>query len=420
MKLPPPSEDAGRLISAEQLSTYEAPAPPAQSNGAGEHAQSAPPNRGAPPPTDQDAYGAGPQPNGGGDKPLPKLISVRFVEGEVIPPRGWIVHDGWIPKRKTTLILGDGGDGKTTLVQQLQSSCATALAWIGLRVEQCVSVGFYTEDEEYDLKERQALIDAAYGKHCASTGKMHLFPRVDDGNELIVFDSSGNPSVTDFYKQVCEASLDLHARLAVLDVAVDLFGGNEIDRRKVRAFMRSLNALARQIDGAVVLTGHLSQAAIRSDGGHSASTDWSNAARSRLHLGRPKPENNEPTDVNARILTRKKANFASIGDTIKLRWKNGLLVPEAYSMPSYFRRSADEIFLALLDEHCATNRAVSENTKAGNYAPRLFARLSAKDRDDYREADLKDAMERLFKGRKIKNVDYGRKGDERKKIVREE
>jgi hypothetical protein len=27
-------------------------------------------------------------------------------------------------------------------------------------------------------------------------------------------------------------------------------------------------------------------------------------------------------------------------------------------------------------------------------------------------------MQRLFKGRRIKNVDYGRKGDERKKITR--
>jgi uncharacterized protein YjbI with pentapeptide repeats len=45
---------------------------------------------------------------------------------------------------------------------------------------------------------------------------------------------------------------------------------------------------------------------------------------------------------------------------------------------------------------------------------------SLKDRDDYREADLRNAMGRLFKGRKIKNAAYGRKGDERKKITREE
>jgi hypothetical protein len=94
-----------------------------------------------------------------------------------------------------TLLQGDGGDGKTSLMQQLQSSCATALAWIGLRVEECNSVGFYTEEEDRDLKERQAWIDAAYGQHCASTGKMHLFSRVDEENELVMFDRSGKPTL---------------------------------------------------------------------------------------------------------------------------------------------------------------------------------------------------------------------------------
>ncbi len=102
---------------------------------------------------------------------------------------------------------GDGGDGKTPLVQQLQSSCATALPWIGLRVEECVSIGFYIEDEEQHLKERQAAIDAAYSQHCASTGNLHLFPRPDEENELVVFDRTGKPSITPFYHQVREAAL---------------------------------------------------------------------------------------------------------------------------------------------------------------------------------------------------------------------
>jgi RecA-family ATPase len=221
------------------------------------------------------------------------------------------------------LIQGDGGDGKTALMQQLQSSCATQITWIGLIVEECVSVGFYTEDEDRELKERQAAIDAYYSEHCVSTGKMHLFPRVGLDNELVVFDRSGKPTLTKFYRQVRETALDLKARLVVLDVSVDLFGGSEIDRRQVRAFIRPLNALAREIDGALALTGHVSMAGIRSQGGHSASTDWSNATRSRLYLGRPKPpkdknggDDDEPVNTNERILTRKKANFASIGNSI--------------------------------------------------------------------------------------------------------
>jgi RecA-family ATPase len=249
------------------------------------------------PPNGADYDGAQAPPD---DKPLPKLVPIRFVEGEIPKPREWIVHDGWIPTRKVTLLQGDGGDGKTPLVQQLLSSCATALPWLGLRVEECTGLGFFTEDEDRDIRLRQVDIDASYGQHCASTGKMHLFPRVDEDNELVVFDNRGKPSLTPFYRQVRESALDLRARLIALDIAVDLFGGDEISRRHVRGFMRPLGALAREIDGAVVMTAHVSQAGIKSDGGHSGSTDWSNGPRGRLYLGRPRLKTERrPTPMRA-------------------------------------------------------------------------------------------------------------------------
>ena len=220
---------------------------------------------------------------------------------------------------------------------------SSTLPWLGLPVKKCVSVGFYTEDEEYDLKERQAAIDAVYRCDCVGTRNMHLFPRVEeDENELVVFDRARRPVLTKFYRQLREAALDFRARLVVLDVAVDLFGGNEIVRQEVRAFFRPLNSLAREIDGGVVMTSHVSQAGIRSDGGHSASTDWSNAGRSRLYLNRPKAENGDAADANARLFTRKKANLASIGDTIKLHWENGVIVPDKVDMQRDFPRSADD------------------------------------------------------------------------------
>jgi hypothetical protein len=351
-----------------------------------------------------------PKPEGqpGADDKLEKLTPIRFVKGEILPPREWIVHDGWIPTRKVTLLQGDGGEGKTPLVHQLQASCATALPWLGLRVRECASIGFYTEDEEQDLKERQAAIDAAYCCACAETGNMHLFPRGGEDNELVVFDRSRRPTVTKFYRQVCEAARDYHAQLVVLDVAVDLFGGNEISRVEVRAFFRPLFSLARSIDGAVVMTAHVSQAGIRSDGGHSGSTDWSNAARTRLYLNRPKDDDSGEADANARILTRKKANLASIGDTLKLHWKNGLIVPDEPSTPHYFRRSADEIFLALIDATTREGQRVSPKPRAGNYAPMLFMKRPPKEREDYQRADFERAMQRLLQRGEITIVPYGR------------
>jgi RecA-family ATPase len=206
----------------------------------------------------------------------------------------------------------------------------------------------------------------------------------------------------------------------VLDVSVDLYGGDEISRRQVRAFIRPLNKLARETDGAVLLTGQLSQAGIKSEGGHSASTDWSNASRSRLYLGRPKVEgkDGEPVDTNERILTRKKANFASIGDTVKLLWDRGLIVPAALSTPSYFRRSAEDVFLALLDAVTSEGQKVSPKLKAGNYAPALFMKRGPKEREDYRRADFERAMQALFQRKQIKIVPYGHPSDGFEKLVR--
>ena len=105
-----------------------------------------------------------------------------------------------------------------------------------------------------------------------------------EDSEMIVFDRAGGPILTKFYRQICEAAMDYHVGALALDVAVDLYGGNEIARRQVRAFMRAVVRLARMINGPVVMTGHVSQAGIQSDGGHSGSTDWSNAVRSRAYL----------------------------------------------------------------------------------------------------------------------------------------
>jgi RecA-family ATPase len=355
------------------------------------------------------------------DEPLPKLIPIRTSElmGAPVPTREWRVR-GWIPLDTTTLIQGDGGLGKTSLAQQLQTSCATELPWIGLPVEPCVSLGVYTEDKLRDLEIRQAAINAVYGCDYDQTSHMLWLPRAGEESELIVFDRVGTPTLTKFYWQVCEAALDYQAGLVTLDVAVDLYGGDEIKRRQVRAFIRSLNNLAERIRGSVVLTGHVSQSGIQSDGGHSGSTDWSNGVRSRLYLGTPRADKEEasPVDADARILTRKKANFAGIGDAIKLHWKDGVIVPDNI-MPTYFRRPADELFLALLDEHNSANRRpLSESNNATNYAPRVFSNLPDRERENYRQADFQRAMETLFKSRKIVSVTYGRKGDERRKIVR--
>jgi hypothetical protein len=80
------------------------------------------------------------------------------------------------------------------------------------------------------------------------------------------------------------------------------------------------------------------------------------------------------------------------------------------------RKRADAVFLDLLDAVSSENRPVSDSTHAPNYAPKLFALRP--ERDGYTKTDFVRAMERLFASRQITMQEYGRKGDERRKIVR--
>ena len=348
---------------------------------------------------------------------LPKLVPIRFVKGAPVPELGWTVN-GWVPTEEVTLIQGDGGLGKSTIVQQLQTSCATGLPWLGQLVEPCSSVGFYTEDRQRHLEIRQAAINRAYGTDHDLTTAMALFPRRGEDNELVVFDRAGKPTITPFYRQIRAAAHDYHAGLVVLDVAVDLFGGDEIKRRQVRAFIRSLNNLGDEISGSVVLTGHVSSAGLQSDGGHSGSTDWSNGVRSRLYLNRPKDTKDDaPVDAGSRALSRKKSNFASIGDVIDLQWRDGVFLPTA-SASNPFRRSADEVFLTLLDAVTREGQKVSAKPRAGNNAPGFFTKRPASEREGYQRNDFDRAMQNLLKSGKIKIVSYGPPSSGYEKLVR--
>jgi hypothetical protein len=75
------------------------------------------------------------------------------------------------------------------------------------------------------------------------------------------------------------------------------------------------------------------------------------------------------------------------------------------------------VFLALLRQSENQGRPVSANSRSGNYAPRQFARKLREQRHDFKEGDFAKAMERLFTESKIETAEYGRKSDQRRKII---
>jgi RecA-family ATPase len=347
-------------------------------------------------------------------------ISPVSLTGLDVPVRRWLVDD-WLPSGVVTGLYGDGGVGKSLLAQQLQTAMAIGSAWLGLTVEEGASLGVYCEDSFDELWRRQADINAEYEIGFDSLASVRWLPRLGEDNLMIKFSRSGVGELTRLHSDVLAAALDIKARLVVVDTAADVFGGNENDRSQVRQLVSwALGSIAQKIGGAVLLCAHPSRSGLASGDEDGGSTGWNNAFRSRLYLRAPELEDGEKPDPNARILERRKANYAARNDSLRLRWRKGIIEPGPPSSPgatAFGKLDAADLFLSLVREFEAQGRAVSVNPRSGNYAPRVFGKLPAGRRCEYREADFRRAMEAIFVAGKIDNVPYGRRGDERRKIA---
>jgi hypothetical protein len=154
------------------------------------------------------------------------------------------------------------------------------------------------------------------------------------------------------------------------------------------------------------------------DGG---STAWSNTVRSRWSLARPDAEGDaQQPETAERILTRRKANYASTGDAIRLRWINGAFAPvtvEGGIFGTIRRTAIAALFLDLLDRCEDQQVYLSHSPKAGNFAPKVLAGRT--DSEGYTVKEFGAAMAALLTAKRIRLAEYGRRGDARQRIIRD-
>ena len=351
-------------------------------------------------------------------------IDPRTLEGLPVPVREFIVTP-WIPKRRATGLYGIGGAGKSTLMQMLCTSCALDpikfphANWLELPVRHCRSVLRFAEDDVDEMHARQDEINRAYGCTYDDLGAMLWLPRLGTDVTLMKFEG-GQPVRTPSFFELLRIIKAHGAELTVWDTLTDVFGGAEIDRRQAREFVQLCPAyVARETDGAVICAAHPSLTGINHGTGSSGSTTWDGAFRCRLYQSSPKAEDGQVPDSDKPILTRVKSNWAKAGETITMNWREGVFVadrPATGIIGSMERRTCEEVFLELLDQVAAENQPVSSNSRAGNYAPKLFVKRPR--REGFGKLDFEGAMQRLFDAGKIFNVDYGRKHDKRTRIAR--
>ncbi len=337
--------------------------------------------------------------------------------GKPAPERQWLVYE-YVPTPYVTGIYGATTTGKTLLEQQLQTCCAIGVPWLGLRTQRLRSFAVYCEDIQDELEIRQHRINEHYGCGMGDLGDMRWISRFGEDNMLAYFDRDGRIQLTDFYRSITAYARGFGAKLVVIDTAADTFGGSEIIRGQVRQFVSvALGALARDINGAVVLSLHPSRAGATE--GYSGSTAWEATLRSALHLKRPTPEDGEEVDENRRILERTAINYAARGQPIELEWKDGVfhLVPgETGVFASITKSRAETGFLEGLEALDKQGRQVSASRAALNYAPKAIKRMPQA--RGVKLHDLECAMENLFDRGIIAQEPYGPPSKGYQRIVR--
>ena len=353
-----------------------------------------------------------------------RVIDVASLAGRCVPVREWIVPQ-WLPIRVATLLYADGGVGKTLLAMQLMAACATGGKWCGLPVTPCKSIGLFSEDDTSELHIRLEGIRQHHGLTWDDMADMCPIDATGQDNTLVRFERDGRMVLTPRFNRLKQQAMDTGARLVVIDTAATTFGGNEIDRAQVTQFVgTALTGLAQSINGAVLLNAHPSVSGLASGDLRSGSTAWNNSCRSRWALARPLGDDGKPLlGSDERTLQRQKANAARSGDTIAMRWENGVFLTSdaATGVATASRKDgAETAFLEGLKAKQADGIHVSHNKNSPRtWAPRQIA--NSPEGRDFKQNELLEAMNNLMKRGVIKIGTYKQnyKEFEELNIVRE-
>ena len=346
---------------------------------------------------------------------LPVITAAAFA-GEPVPPRRWIVQD-MIPDRTVSILAGDGGDGKTTLVLQLAAAIAGDRPWLGYNPESGGVLFVSAEDDRNEIHRRLAAIAISLGVPLSDLADLHIVPLA--GKDAVMATpqaKTGLLAPTAVFRGLVALVERIKPRLVILDALADVFGGEENARAQARKFISLLRRLAIDHNHAVVLIAHPSLTGMKE--GTSGSTAWSNSVRSRLYLERVKDGERE-IDANRRVLSVKKSNYRPVGLKLGLRWSNGAFVldgPASGFDKLAAEAKAERIFLNLLALFTAQGRDVSPKPSSA-YAPSVFAKHP--DNSGASKADLTRAMERLLKREEIHVETKGPPSKERQRLVRE-
>jgi RecA-family ATPase len=334
-------------------------------------------------------------------------------------PREWAVPDRF-PLRNVALISGEGAVGKSILIMQLGVAHVLGRDWLHALPEPGPFLYLNAEDEENELHRRLADIAAHFGTSLAELkNDLHILALAGQDAVLGYADRDGLIKPTPLFHRLTEAACDIRPKSITLDTSADVFAGNENDRAQVRQFIGLLRRMAIAANAAVIVAAHPSLTGISSGTGLSGNTAWHNSVRARAYMKSFKTEDGEEPDKALRQVEFLKSNYGPVAETVTVRWKNGVFVPEpkAGSLEKYAAvTKADDVFLQLLKRFNRQDRAVGEKPGT-SYAPALFEKETEAKAAGLKSGALAGAMRRLFAANKVHIQTYGRPSRRHMRLV---
>jgi RecA-family ATPase len=351
-------------------------------------------------------------PNGHAGDPL-AWLDISSWDNEPVPQREWAIPDR-VPLNQAGLFSGEGGTGKSIIELTKDVAHVAGRDWLGSLPEPGPAFYIGAEDDRTEVHIRLAAIAKHYGLTFKDlvAGGLHILCLL--GQDAVLCAATGKSErveTTKLYRQIYEAAGDIKPKNISIDTLSRAFAGNEIDRVQVYAFAMHMQALAMVANGSVTVLRHPSHQGLASGSGLSGSTAWHGAFRFRQYLKGVKPADGEQPDSDLRELEFKKNQYGPLGESVVLRYRNGLFLPEpgVSDLDKIAREAkAEETFLALLKRFASEGRNVSDKPTANAYAPTAFAKEGEARNAKLRKADFEEAMRRLFADGRIKVDPYGR------------
>jgi RecA-family ATPase len=383
-----------------------------------QHGVFLPPLNGQPPPFGERIEGEVDDDNKVADL---NWFSAADLAGKDVPPRNWFVRD-MVPDDTVTLVSGDGGTGKSTIMRQLAvASQIGGAEWLGQMPEEGPTVFASAEDDGDELHRSLSVIAASYGVSLEDLPSLHMTSLADRDAIMGAPDRGGIIKETAVWRALVAKVEQVKPRSVFIDTQADVFAGNENDRAQARQFIGMLRRLAlrQKQPCAILLLNHPSLSGMATGAGTSGSTGWSNSVRSRMYLDRVRGDDGIEIDTDLRVLRVKKANYGPVGMEIRLRWEKGIFRLDGQSSGAFDRLAADakadRVFLDLLAEFERQGRDVSSK-RSSTYAPIMFA--SHPNAVGVTKRAFEAAMERHFAAKRIVVETIGPKSRRTSRIVR--